>query len=152
MNDLAAPPGSPHWPILPRSTRTSKLSASISPPCASTSAKRWRPGRGERTGSIGSLRGATRTPDGLRYAGRVGAGLSDRDLARLEKKVAPLAADELIVDDVPAAESRDARWLSRGLLAEVEHGGWTGSGRLRHPVWRGLRPDLTQSPDGTVDA
>ena len=112
----------------------------------------WRPGRGERTGSIGSLRVATRTRAGQRYAGRVGAGLSDRDLARLEKKVAPLAADEPIVDDVPAAESRDARWLSRGLLAEVEHGGWTGSGRLRHPVWRGLRPDLTQSPDGTVDA
>jgi len=112
----------------------------------------WRPGRGERTGSIGSLLVATRTPDGLRYAGRVGAGLSDRDLTRLAQRVEALAAEEPIVGDVPAAESRDARWLARGLAAEVEHGGWTGSGRLRHPVWRGLRPDLTASPDGTVDA
>jgi bifunctional non-homologous end joining protein LigD len=27
------------------------------------------------------------------------------------------------------------------LVGEVRYGEWTGDGRLRHPSWRGLRPD-----------
>ncbi|WP_323807004.1 hypothetical protein [Amycolatopsis methanolica] len=27
------------------------------------------------------------------------------------------------------------------LVGEVEHRQWTGDNRLRHPSWRGLRPD-----------
>jgi bifunctional non-homologous end joining protein LigD len=27
------------------------------------------------------------------------------------------------------------------LVGEVAYGQWTSDGRMRHPVWRGLRPD-----------
>jgi ATP-dependent DNA ligase len=27
------------------------------------------------------------------------------------------------------------------LVGEVRYGEWTSDGRLRHPSWRGLRPD-----------
>src|SRR5690606_21942309 len=44
-----------------------------------------RPGRGGRTGAIGSLLLGVQTEDGLRYCGRVGSGFSESTLSRLEK-------------------------------------------------------------------
>jgi bifunctional non-homologous end joining protein LigD len=43
--------------------------------------------------------------------------------------------------DVPAADARDAHWVSPRLVAEVEFAEWTSTQRLRHPSWRGWRPD-----------
>ena len=34
------------------------------------------------------------------------------------------------------------------LVGEVRYGSWTADGRLRHPSWRGLRPD--KSPGEVV--
>ena len=34
------------------------------------------------------------------------------------------------------------------LVGEVGYGEWTPAGRLRHPVWRGLRPDKTPADVG----
>jgi bifunctional non-homologous end joining protein LigD len=34
------------------------------------------------------------------------------------------------------------------LVGEVAYGEWTPARRLRHPIWRGLRPD--KSPDQVV--
>lgn len=115
----------------------------------------WRPGRGGRAGDVGSLLVAVRDTDGdgdtdgddMRYAGRVGSGITAdqradlrRRLRRLERKTAPV--------DVPAAAAQDAVWVTPRLAGEVTMTGWTGSGLLRHPVWRGLRLDLEEpSPD-----
>lgn len=44
-------------------------------------------------------------------------------------------------DDVPAADRRDATWVRADLVGEVQYGELTEDGRLRHPVWRGWRPD-----------
>ena len=33
--------------------------------------------------------------------------------------------------------------MSPRLVGEVTFGEWTGSGKLRHPVWRGWRLDKT---------
>ena len=60
-------------------------------------------------------------------------------------RASTLTADEAgapLLDDVPADVARDARWVAHPLAAEVEHAGRTRTGSLRHPVWRGLRPDL----------
>jgi bifunctional non-homologous end joining protein LigD len=34
-------------------------------------------------------------------------------------------------------------WTEAELVGEVTAAGWTDSGHLRHPVWRGLRADKT---------
>jgi len=42
---------------------------------------------------------------------------------------------------LPAADASRAHFVEPRLVGEVEFGEWTTAGRLRHPVWRGLRPD-----------
>ncbi len=102
----------------------------------------WRPGRGRRADTIGSLLLAIPTADGLRYAGRVGTGFTTADLSDLQRRLEPLATDRSPVgDDVPRADARDAHWVRPDLVGEVRYTEWTHDGRLRHPAWRGLRPD-----------
>ena len=110
----------------------------------------WSPGEGNRTGRIGSLLLGVHDDDGrLVYAGRVGTGFSVRvledlgeRLGRLERKTPPFA------DEVPRAHARGARWVTPRLVGEVVFTEWTRDGRLRHPTWRGLRPD--KSPGEVV--
>ena len=109
----------------------------------------WRPGQGRRAGGIGSLLLAIPTEDGLRYAGKVGTGFTAASLADLQRRLEPLARPESpLGDDVPRADARDAHWVRPELVGEVRFTEWTRDGRLRHPAWRGLRPD--KSPDQVV--
>ena len=101
----------------------------------------WRPGQGRRAGGIGSLLMGVPTADGLHYVGRVGSGLADRALDELQAALAPLARRDSPFSDVPREDARDASWVEPQLVAEVSYGELTGPGRMRHPVWRGLRPD-----------
>ncbi|WP_114855136.1 ATP-dependent DNA ligase [Brachybacterium sp. YJGR34] len=102
----------------------------------------WRHGRGERAGTLGSLLLAVPDEDGvLRYAGRVGTGFSERDLEQITTRLRSRSRKTPPVRDVPAPERRDAEWVRADLVGEVRYGERTESGRLRHPVWRGWRPD-----------
>ncbi|WP_104167504.1 ATP-dependent DNA ligase [Arthrobacter sp. SX1312] len=105
----------------------------------------WRPGRGNRAAKVGSLLVAV--PDGvdLRYVGRVGSGLTDRDLAEVGARLKKLARKTAPLGDVPGADASDAHWVRPALVGEVQYSEQTGSGRLRHPVWRGWRPDKSPS-------
>jgi bifunctional non-homologous end joining protein LigD len=105
----------------------------------------WRPGKGNRAAKVGSLLVAV--PDGvdLRYVGRVGSGLTERDLAEVGARLKKLARKTAPLDDVPGADASDAHWVRPALVGEVQYSEHTGSGRLRHPVWRGWRPDKTPS-------
>ncbi|WP_434995509.1 ATP-dependent DNA ligase [Arthrobacter sp. Ld5] len=105
----------------------------------------WRPGRGGRAAKVGSLLVAV--PDGvdLRYVGRVGSGLSERDLAEVGARLKKLARKTAPLGDVPDADASDAHWVRPALVGEVQYSEHTGSGRLRHPVWRGWRPDKSPS-------
>lgn len=100
-----------------------------------------RPGKGGRSGAIGSLLVAVPGPDGLQYAGRVGSGFSEAVLARLEKALTPLRTDENPFVGVPDADATDALWVRPELVGEVEFAEWTPGWILRHARWRGLRPD-----------
>ncbi len=109
----------------------------------------WHPGEGNRAGRIGSLYcGAYDSPGGeLVLIGKVGSGL---DFAMLEVLSAELAALELDTppfdtSTIPNADRRAAHWLDPLLVAEVTYSGWAADGRLRHPVWRGLRLDIDPS-------
>jgi bifunctional non-homologous end joining protein LigD len=101
----------------------------------------WRPGMGARQDSVGSL--LVGIPDGrnLRYVGRVGSGFSFRELTEIRQTVDRLARKTSPFQDVPREDSADAHWVTPQLVGEVTYSEWTGTGRLRHPVWRGWRLD-----------
>lgn len=105
----------------------------------------WRPGKGEREESVGSL--LVGIPDGsrLRYVGRVGTGFSARELTALRQQLDAMGRKTSPFHEVPAADASDAHWVSARLVGEVSYGELTGSGKLRHPVWRGWRLDKEPS-------
>jgi len=75
----------------------------------------------------------------LHYAGKVGTGF---DAARLASVKARL--DELGATGSPFAERtpyRNAHWVEPVVVAEVAFTEWTHDGRIRHPVFKGLRAD-----------
>ncbi|MFG6278361.1 ATP-dependent DNA ligase [Microbacterium sp. 5K110] len=100
-----------------------------------------RPGKGNRSGTIGSLLVGVPSPDGLRYAGRVGSGFGERTLAALSDLLEPLRTDTDPFVGVPAADASDALWVRPDLVGEVEFAEFTPGGILRQARWRGLRPD-----------
>ena len=65
-----------------------------------------------------------------------------------ENALTPLAHPTSPFSDVPREDARDASWVEPVLGAEVSYGELTGPGRMRHPVWRGIRPD--KGPDDVV--
>ena len=102
----------------------------------------WKPGEGRRAGTIGSLLLGIPDGTGLRYAGKVGTGFTGAALKDLQRQLAPLSVDgPPFVDRVPAADAKLAHWVSPEVVGEVRFAEWTRDGRLRHPAWRGLRPD-----------
>lgn len=102
----------------------------------------WRRGKGERSGTLGSLLLAVPDVEGvLRYAGRVGSGFTERDLEQIAGSLRSRARKTPAAGDVPAAVRRDAEWVRADLVGEVQYAERTEEGRLRHPVWRGWRPD-----------
>jgi bifunctional non-homologous end joining protein LigD len=101
-------------------------------------------GNGNRRDDFGALILGLPSADGreLTFVGKVGTGFSDGDradlfaaLARLERRTAPFDAA------LPTVVTRDATWVTPKLVGEVRFSEWTADGHLRHPVWRGLRPD-----------
>lgn len=100
-----------------------------------------RPGKGNRSGTIGSLLVGVPSSDGLRYAGRVGSGFGERTLAALSDLLGPLRTDTDPFVGVPAADASDALWVRPELVGEVEFAEFTPGGILRQARWRGLRPD-----------
>jgi bifunctional non-homologous end joining protein LigD len=66
------------------------------------------PGRGHRSGRIGSLLVGVPGPGGPTYAGRVGTGFAQPELARLEQLLVPLRRDSPpFAGPVPPAQARD---------------------------------------------
>ncbi|MDV8025085.1 ATP-dependent DNA ligase [Rhodococcus sp. IEGM 1330] len=102
----------------------------------------WRRGQGRRSGGFGSLLMGIPDGDRLRYVGRVGTGFDDRALDTLAALLAPLeASDSPFSSVLPAADRNGAVWVEPVLVGEVRFYEATESGHLRHPSWRGLRPD-----------
>lgn len=103
-----------------------------------------RHGQGHRRGSFGSLLVGTWDPAGdpdrpLRYAGGVGSGYSDREIARLSAVFEPLVADASPFHDLP--HERDVTWVRPEVVVQVRYREWTPEGRLRQPTYRGQRVD-----------
>lgn len=107
-----------------------------------------RPGQGARAATFGSLLVGIPGDDGLVYAGRVGTGFSDAAQRAILDRLLPLRSDQNPLVGVPSLDARGVQWVRPELVAEVEFGEFTPGGILRHPRWRGLRPD--KSPDEVV--
>ncbi|MFJ6433127.1 non-homologous end-joining DNA ligase [Streptomyces sp. NPDC091416] len=102
----------------------------------------WTQRRGAATGVPGAVLVGVAGPAGLRYAGSVGSGMSEREQGELAAYFAVIArASSPFTDRVDVA---GAHWVEPRLVAEVTASEWTRAGRLRHPVWQRLRPDLTR--------
>jgi bifunctional non-homologous end joining protein LigD len=109
----------------------------------------WSPGKGRRQDRLGALLLGVPEGPGLRYVGKVGTGFSDEALDDLRRRLdRRRRVRSPFVGAVPAAEAASATWVKPDLVGEVGFGEWTGDGRLRHPRWRGLRPD--KAPDEVV--
>jgi bifunctional non-homologous end joining protein LigD len=80
----------------------------------------------------------------LRFAGRVGSGLvAAGPQADLHRLLAPLALKSSPFDDtVPREDSVGTHWVQPQVVIEVRHLGRTEGGRLRQPVFRGIRADV----------
>lgn len=106
----------------------------------------WKAGEGGRSSGIGSLLMGIPTAGGLHFAGRVGTGFTERDLANLKKTLAPLHTDESpFVPPLPRIEARGVTYVRPELVGEVRYSEWTPDDRLRQSSWRGLRPDKEAS-------
>ena len=95
--------------------------------------------RGSRTGFGALLLGAYDDRGALVYAGKVGTGFNDRQLRELHASLRKLTRSSCPFRQCP--ERRGTHWVVPELIAEVAFTEWTRDGRLRHPVFRGLRED-----------
>lgn len=106
----------------------------------------WASGEGSRSAGLGSLLVGVHDPDAtgrpLRYAGRVGTGLTEQALKDLAGVLGPKTRRTTPFEPPPPRiPSRTVTWVDPDLVCEVEFGEWTAQGRLRHPSYLGLRID-----------
>jgi len=99
---------------------------------------------------LGALLLAYHDPGGrLVYAGRVGTGINQAELARLWRRLQPLTADKMPLGVPPPRSTRfgsplvlsRVHWVRPELVAEVKFLTWTGDNLLRQVVYQGLRED-----------
>jgi len=102
----------------------------------------YKPGKGNRTGQVGSLLIGVNDDSGLIYAGHVGTGFSAGTLRMLGERLEPLRRPDSPFDEpVPPEHARTAVWVEPRLVIEVAFDRWTRAGRMRAPVYKGLRDD-----------
>ena len=94
---------------------------------------------------FGALLLGARDEGALRYVGKVGTGFDRATLEAVYERLAPLERRASPFDDFPAGESAAAlagiHWVQPELVCQVRFTEWTSAGRLRHPVFLGLRED-----------
>jgi bifunctional non-homologous end joining protein LigD len=102
----------------------------------------WRAGEGGRTSGIGALLVGVPSDGGLQFAGRVGTGFTDKDLAKLKTTLAPLRTDRSpFTTRLSGPDAKGVTFVEPTLVGEVRYSERTSDGRLRQPSWRGLRAD-----------
>ncbi|MCW2605153.1 MAG: polymerase LigD, ligase domain protein [Pseudonocardiales bacterium] len=119
----------------------------------------WEAGDGNRAGTIGSLMlgvSDAADPSGWTYMGQVGSGLSAQSTRQLESALSPLARPDPVLSTVPVLVGRRAvTWVEPRVVVEVEYSGLSTEGRLRHPVFLGIRTDKAAIDavwEGTVES
>lgn len=106
----------------------------------------WTRGEGSRAGTLGALHVGVHDPSApgnpLRYAGKVGTGLTDAAMVDLLRRLDQHRRPDCPFEPPPAATVRRAStWVDPVVVAEVAFAHWTGDGHLRHGSYLGLRTD-----------
>jgi len=76
----------------------------------------------------------------LRWVGNVGTGFDQKTLAWLSERLRPLITEKCPFAVRPKPD-RGMTWVKPELVAQVKFAHWTTDGRLRAPVYLGLRQD-----------
>ena len=82
----------------------------------------------------------TPNPESLLYVGHIGTGFNEKELARLMKLLKPLETTESPFANAAKTNERP-HWVRPELVAQIKFTEWTADGKLRHPVYLGLRDD-----------
>ena len=100
------------------------------------------------------------TGNRLMFAGKVGTGFTARSLSILHNKFRAEERDDCPFVDLPLkqngkwvqgitpSEMRKCTWINPVFVCEIKFGEWTRDGKLRQPVFLGLRED--KNPKGVV--
>lgn len=78
----------------------------------------------------------------LRWVGNVGTGFDQKLLASLHQRLASLITRKCPFAERPTPD-RGMTWVSPELVCQVKYLNWTPEGRLRAPVFLGLRNDIS---------
>ena len=78
----------------------------------------------------------------LIYCGHTGTGFNEQELARVMKRLKPLETKACPFKTKPKTNQRP-HWARPELVAQIKFTEWTADGKLRHPVYLGLRDDKT---------
>ncbi len=84
---------------------------------------------------------ASREKGRLVYRGRVGTGFDADDFADLSARMGRIARKAAPFEEPADKDLRGAQWVRPELVAEIAYTEFTEDGRLRHPVYHGLRED-----------
>ena len=95
--------------------------------------------KGSRVGFGSLLLGVHDEHGQLVYAGNVGTGFDDANLRELYAKLKSIETDRMPFAERPKGVK--GHWVKPRLVAEIAFTEWTGDGRIRHPVFHGLRTD-----------
>ncbi len=98
-------------------------------------------GQGERASTFGALILGHNTDSGLTYCGAVGSGFDRAMLEALTEELRALDTAEPPFANAEAIDEQSPRWVRPELVATVRFTQWTGDGKLRAPVFVGLRPE-----------
>jgi bifunctional non-homologous end joining protein LigD len=101
-------------------------------------------GEGRRAGSFGALVLGVNEGGALRWAGNVGTGFTEDEIARVLGRLRPLEQKASPFPDpprMPRIRRGDVVWVEPEVVADVRFTEWTHEGRLRAPVYVGLRED-----------
>ena len=98
-------------------------------------------GKGSRS-PMGALEVASHAGGKLITRGRVGSGLDDRAIDELQALLANEVVEKSPAEGELMAAPAGRTFVAPKVVVSVQHSGFTEEGRLRHPVYRGIRRDV----------
>jgi bifunctional non-homologous end joining protein LigD len=111
----------------------------------------YKKGEGARSKSFGALAIGYYEDGELHYAGNVGSGFNDHTLGVVFKRLQELTVDKPPFTDAQRVEGKPA-WVKPEIVVEVKFAEWTKDGRLRAPVFLGVRTDIDPKQVGREKA
>ncbi len=74
------------------------------------------------------------------YVGHTGTGFNEGELARVMTRLKRIETTKCPFQPQPKTNERP-HWVKPSLVAQIKFTEWTADGKLRHPVYLGLRDD-----------